>query len=456
MDVTLVIDKKNKVVVKGPWVERWHFLTDIVSDMGTSSLPWSYTPLTELKAWVKLNQAMDKKSKRGHELLPLSAMWDTVRYMNPVKDDYLFHCYIDGALPNEMRRTSYERLGALIRNEGTKPSYLAKKHKMCVHKNFLLGSDPAYGVLCGSRVIEVRDMKDDVKALVLDLPLNIITGILHQTHFLQKSKSHTPRAEDKYMNEVPWDLIPWHDVSLFADGSWNVLTLSLWEQERISNLVERDWRGIERTANDQVALSIMSRWRRSSPLKSLYTAIFSGIGTPSEGRVDDFTHHIYFQGEVDRGELKFKIANFPLFWDLMIAYMTEHECIMKDFITQEASMTMIYSTQKQVWVVSSREYDASYFVAPLHTFLFCESQYSRSLDSSEYPALCKRMVKTVGTHTLSLYSNTLLTQLEKKPAMLAIEKKRILLFCEAAVSVLEGAAPRGFTAYPTGKTPVAR
>lgn len=453
-DITLVLDKKTKVVVKGSWVPRWHFLADIVGDMGVTSLPWSYTGSEELKAWVILNRAMDKKGVRNYELLPLSAMWDTVRYMHPVTHDYLLYCYIDQSLPEAMRKTSYGHLGAMIRKKGEKPSYLQKRYKMGIHRNFGLSNDPAYGLACSNgRTIELREMKEDVRELLLGFPLDIITGILHQAHFKKVSKAHTPRPEDKYMNEVPWDLIPWNDVALFADGTWKCLESNL-DFNRVARLVERDWRAIERCPADDATLAQLKKDTAKKTRTSLLVAVLSGIGESTPDREDDLSRAVKFQVEISEEKFHFKMVNFAAYWDCLIAYMMKQNGFFKDFTNQEASIDMIFALNKKPWNVVSGEYNSGSSIAILHTFLFCHGPVSRNLDSTEYPSVCRRMASTLGTYTLEHYSNILLTIMDKKKDLSEIEKQRIVLFCEAAIEVLGSTTPCGFTCYPSAQLKV--
>ena len=126
MALTLTSEGQS-VVVKSGWLHRWSALDEMVADVGEGEAAWTYTSLTALRKWARLNGYMDRGTV-GETIAFYSDVAAILEFMMPTSEEWRLHTYMDSE-DEKVRASHYERLTAALRKSRPEPykSYLARE-----------------------------------------------------------------------------------------------------------------------------------------------------------------------------------------------------------------------------------------------------------------------------------------------------------------------------------------
>lgn len=449
----LLIVGRSRIKIPERWIGRWSLLSDLRDEMGATSLEWTNTSREELEKWVELNEIMDRKEKRGYHLFPLSPLWSTIVYMNPSSSLYLMYCQIDGALPDETRRTLYGDLGRYIRGGG-RPTYLTARNKnnKGLYYNFDLAYDPVYGVNVAQHrhsttLLPFSEMDQEIQEKVISLPYNTLTGILQSAYYIYSSGDYKKSEEDSWWDEIPWHLVNWKDVVRFHNGPLDARTTH--------NMLADYYRDLAECKDREKKMRKLFSYRSTCcsnvpylladeepPRRQLEDSI-EYTGMDSTG-----ARFILVLG--DDGVLIPKIPHFHLFWDRYLSYLSR----VGTFLFSSGELTrldhlglfhLIARTRQQhnFPVIGKRSTkDLREGLWELSVALICQSRRRRYIDSMEYESVCQRLYDFLGPRTVEVFSTFLLDTLDNGANDAYIngaERERVMLFATAAAKVMSEA-----------------
>lgn len=491
--MTFVLRVGRKTVeVPEAWVSRWTFISDIYHELGERSVKWTYSPLREVEDWVLLNRAMDNKNTTH---IPLSSIWATIQFMNPTDTSYLRHLIIDPALPDPVRKRLLGELGSSIRQAGKRPQYNDYNYPSGtpgLYYHFYLDADPAWGYYNVNKgtTVALENMREDTRALILSMPLDIITGIMYQTHL--KSVGQKRTREDHWMEEIPWYYVNWKDVALFAANrveDWDLLTndffnlVVLDDENRIYWSREDEWVQMEQGTLTFPLWRALLQARTPVQLyydnrKSLLDSIARNLEVyerrmPNElpfrltevlvPTVHERGYSIWLQNSVGHvkliiprsGKLTVQIPHFADFWNAQMRYMSRTDKrveVPSDDVAWDdfglyvfAGSVAMYKARK---AGRNGLHEVDYALFLMNLCLFCNDREQRQVDSVEFPDVCRRIEETLGTKTLEAYSNHLLL-LSEAEDIPHVPRLRLLAFVEAAVGVIGEEPATSFLTFPS-------
>jgi hypothetical protein len=470
--VKLVVKEKGKkrsIVIKDSWIERWSFLSGIISELEVTEIPWTYTSGNELDSWVSLNNRMDR-AKKIYDPLLLSTFWSTVQFMTPVDENYLLYCKIDEALPLKTREELYLALGRHIRDKGERrpyteiPKYFTRNRPYAdrvdgLYQNFQLFLDPAYSIQGEelwdkTKMVPNRDLDDQLRDIIRDCyKLNVATGIMQTAYYSSMSTQREKTKEDRYLYEVPWDYVNWKDVITFVPNITTFLhhkgiNKSIYEihigryTNYIANLVF-DF------ARDDMVRSVTKLLSSRSPHAGCIEEILAGASPETKERSTQT--QLAVKVMKDDNTISILVPEPKLF----IAKMLQYYKYTASFSMNRLLDPLEGSIRRIPIVTKLNAEEALSWVIYLTGM---QAKIARAIDSSEFPVLCRTIASTLGEDVLETCVESVIRPTEReKPAWyqglfdsLETEKKR--LFCEAALTVLEeGDLPRGFSEWPTMK-----
>lgn len=488
---------KKVVEVKPHWIVRWDFINDIYNDLGSRSTEWTYSPYSELKGWVRLNEDMD--DYHGNPV-PLSTIWQTIQFMNPSDPSYLLYSEIDPLLSDSVRERLLGELGAFIRRRGERPEYHDYEYSGAagLYYHFYLERDPAYGIYTMTRPtgpgnIKLDEMRPDIQELILSIPLDIISGIMQQTW--QRSVGHKRDREDSWMEEIPWYYVNWRDVALFAPNrtrSFEVIDGGLINLVRLDDENRAFWdreeegRVPDNTNRQSLPLASMTPVQRyyherNQRLESVGDDVrvyrhrmpnelpykLAGLVAPL---VDETSgHSLWLENSVGHvrltvskgGKVTPQIPRFSDFWDAMVVYMSlPSERVRVPYGEPDwdgfGLYDLIGSTEMRnpYKVAKNKLHELNYALLLMNVCLFCDGRVERQIDSMEYPSICRRIGATLGTKTLEAYANYLLLMSEdtssyKEDLLAGAGRARVLRFVEDALEAVGEEETTGFITLPT-------
>lgn len=216
-DIKLVVGKSSFMIPRS-WIPRWEALSNVVNEMNSDQIDWTLNSSLDLRRWILLNEAMDVSigsSSDPIDLIDYSSVARVIDYMLPANDNWLLYVYIDETLDDSLRKSLYYQLGRKIRSERIMLPYNDRAIRgTYVHRNLRLNLDPVYRT-------DIATLDQRVYKALLDLPVNIVTGIMHVAWLGSRSKNYhttTSNIERDYLQEVPWDLVRWKDMVEMAPG----------------------------------------------------------------------------------------------------------------------------------------------------------------------------------------------------------------------------------------------
>lgn len=483
-----LVTKKGVVSVKSLWIPRWHFLSDIVEELDAKRLEWSYTSFKLLKNWAVLNEHMDAGIRTRHAKLTLSSLKAVVGFMNPVNAEYLIYCYIDEDLSAGERARYYEELGAYIRRRGERLPYskVPKKygnlartvagygvgirvHTPGLYHNFHLFLDPAYGVSPSGtedgNTIAFDNLGEHVRNFLLDVPiLNIATGIMHTAFYLSTSSDRTKRDDDRYLSEIPWYYVPWHDVLRLVPQAVGLL-----QNSNVNTLVYMlakggysvsEWNSVAREYNDPISriedmadhLRGLLYAPRDEP-SALVAQLAGERSTSLNGSAQQIELLVG-----DDGTVSLQIPNAPLFLRRLTtslsAGVNSGAFTDQDYRSSILfPMTLLYIDSASYVTNKKTSIHANGALGHIISLMARGSRQARVIDSTEYPALCDSIASHLGYSVLELYA-TVMVELTvpagPEDIRDLVEAKKAESFCEAAIDSLNGKREeKHFTSWPT-------
>lgn len=368
--------------------------------------------------WVRLVAALQHLLTHGYDEAkqqPFSEVSEAVIPFLPSSSMWAIVCFVDDQVVD--RRRAYATIGRAVRESNTArfyPPYIAADLRDSefsrLHSNFHLHFDPMNPTREWN-----ASLSPTRQSALLDIQwVNILTGVLHSV-WLTLLERYSYDAE----RELSWFLIPWRDLydMNVLGRSW-VLQQGPNESRRVTISDQLMTSGV---IPDPLENALVQNAQLSRTDESLREGVSNGLIAIRYNQL-----HSRIVG-VD-------IDSFNHLYGILLSHIHGNELLdAEEKVKMAGVVTLTTLRPTPLPVLSHRELIDPFVLLPLVTTQAVTGGVTNSIiPPAKIPAVIQRLSDTIGIDNLSLLTSILLQLVEEKKDTTA------LLFCEAAVTFLEG------------------